>query len=904
MAQRLHRSIAVTGAEGFIARRFLELFATDFERVVGLVRTFPVNPVDGVEYRAADVSLAHAVRFAIRDCDAVVHLAYDHRNRAHAADAAEHVAAACRTQGVARLVQVSTVAVYDQTIEGVLDEDTPAARWRDPYIESKLRIERRLAEHWRDGYRASLILQPTIVYGWGGAWTDHALRGCRAGSVELPAAGAGVCNAVYVDDVCAAIDCALEAPPNERLDAPPRYLVTGPAETTWKAFFEAHGAALEGVPVDRGGAPAIVATPTERRFHDDPKKDAAMALAFRPAAAGLLYSLLRLRPAKQSGGGGEALATLRSPPSAAPLRFDGMGRLYLAVRCVVDGSRAAEELGYRPQYDLQRGVERVGTALRTLTAGLQTMPAPGLSIDLAGESPPTPLRRRVAVIGTGLGGGALAAELLRRGEDVVIVEAGNGGALTNKPDNVELDNVGMDFGLAIYRDISVGGSGNAWRGLCSPRDPIDYEERDWVPLSGAPVGLADLTSAGRAAAALLRIDDYDLFTDQSTLDEVAERIDDMRFERHEFGLKYFLQTRPPRSFRADLLRACDHGGGPLLLQNAPALELVTDASGRRVERCLVKDGAGRTHAVEADTFVVCAGALETPRLLLNSRHAGAPEGGPDADGVRLGNERGLVGRYLMDHPMASLGQVRLRRPRTAALYHALQLSQRRMIKAGIVMQEEAQRRHRLPNHSVFLLPSLHRGFDDRYERARRALITARRRRLSAADVLTVATNPNVIQWALSYVSSLSALFRYADLFFIAEQTPTADSRVTLADRRDRYGYPVARAHWTVSDDDIDSMLRFNELLLTAFPQSDYEVTHRRPREEVRPALTSAAHFCGTARMGSSPRTSVVDADLKVWGLDNLYVCDGSVLPTSGNANPGLGIVTLAVRLAEQLTRSG
>jgi len=224
-----------------------------------------------------------------------------------------------------------------------------------------------------------------------------------------------------------------------------------------------------------------------------------------------------------------------------------------------------------------------------------------------------------------------------------------------------------------------------------------------------------------------------------------------------------------------------------------------------------------------------------------------------------------------------------------------------MIKAGLVMRPEAQRRHRLPNHSVFLLPSLRRGFDDRYERARRALITARRQRLRPADVFTVATNPNVIQWALSYVTPLPALFRYADLFFIAEQTPSAASRVDLSAQRDRYGYRMARARWLVSEDDVDSFVRFNELLLAAFPGGDYEVTYRRARADIVPGITSAAHFCGTARMGTAPSNSVVDADLKVWGLDNLYVCDASVFPTSGNANPGLGIATLAVRLAKHLT---
>ncbi|MCP5127642.1 MAG: hypothetical protein H6973_19080 [Gammaproteobacteria bacterium] len=52
--------------------------------------------------------------------------------------------------------------------------------------------------------------------------------------------------------------------------------------------------------------------------------------------------------------------------------------------------------------------------------------------------------------------------------------------------------------------------------------------------------------------------------------------------------------------------------------------------------------------------------------------------------------------------------------------------------------------------------------------------------------------------------------------------------------------------------------------------------------------------------GNDPHTSVVDADGKVHGLDNLYVVDGSVLPRSSRVNPSLTIYAWALRVAERL----
>jgi choline dehydrogenase-like flavoprotein len=64
-----------------------------------------------------------------------------------------------------------------------------------------------------------------------------------------------------------------------------------------------------------------------------------------------------------------------------------------------------------------------------------------------------------------------------------------------------------------------------------------------------------------------------------------------------------------------------------------------------------------------------------------------------------------------------------------------------------------------------------------------------------------------------------------------------------------------------------------------------------------------SHQCGTARMGTDPTTSVVGPDLKAHDLDNLYIADASVLPTSAAVNPSLTVAALALRLGEQLNRA-
>ena len=61
-----------------------------------------------------------------------------------------------------------------------------------------------------------------------------------------------------------------------------------------------------------------------------------------------------------------------------------------------------------------------------------------------------------------------------------------------------------------------------------------------------------------------------------------------------------------------------------------------------------------------------------------------------------------------------------------------------------------------------------------------------------------------------------------------------------------------------------------------------------------------AHLVGGARMASRPEDGVVDAECRTFAVPNLFITDGSVLPTQGSANPALTIMAVADRAAERL----
>jgi len=126
---------------------------------------------------------------------------------------------------------------------------------------------------------------------------------------------------------------------------------------------------------------------------------------------------------------------------------------------------------------------------------------------------------------------------------------------------------------------------------------------------------------------------------------------------------------------------------------------------------------------------------------------------------------------------------------------------------------------------------------------------------------------------------------------LCEFLPQPDNRVTLADEIDRHGLRVAQFSYSQGD---------NDRALLSAAQSVMEEIHRAAGAEEVITIERYAHLVGGARMGAGPASGVVDADLRSFAVPNLWITDGSVLPTQGSANPALTIMALAARAADRM----
>jgi choline dehydrogenase-like flavoprotein len=535
------------------------------------------------------------------------------------------------------------------------------------------------------------------------------------------------------------------------------------------------------------------------------------------------------------------------------------------------------------------------------------------------------LEADVCIVGGGPAGISLALSLSGQGLQIVLLESGREQlhAATQSLYDGEVADAKLHSPPDKYRHRRFGGSSAIWGGRCMPFEAIDFEHRSWVPGSGWPISLEDVLPFYPEANRLCEAGRF-AYTDRDALgaavpplfagfDSAIVRTDGLeRFScPTNFGERYAHRLRA-----ADDIRV-------LLGANCTALKLVPH--GRTLREVEVTTLGGVRFAIEARATVLAAGGLETARLLLASREV-APAG--------IGNEHDVVGRYYMCHIAGNVGSLVIDGP-TAGVRHGYEMSPEGIYcRRRISVREPEQRRHGLANAVARLHfpritdPSHRNGVLSGLYLARKFISYEYGKRLNdgtkptlglhARHFLNILGDPVDTAAFLGHWLSRRTLAarkfpsvilrnrtnRFS-LEMHGEQFPRAHSRVRLAERRDALGLPQLRIEWNYGRDDVDSVRRTLDLIAVEMARSGVgRLTYDAARleEDLLRFGAYGGHHIGTTRMGSDPRTSVVDANCRVHSVNNLFVAGSSVFPTSSQANPTLTLVALSLRLGRHLAQ--
>ncbi|WP_435177910.1 GMC family oxidoreductase [Halorussus sp. AFM4] len=533
-------------------------------------------------------------------------------------------------------------------------------------------------------------------------------------------------------------------------------------------------------------------------------------------------------------------------------------------------------------------------------------------------------RADVCVVGAGPAGALLAHRLAERGRDVVVLEAGERFDPADRERRMERSiRPGHDplsvwemggprdaytapgerfYPLNRARVKGVGGSTLHWQGMVMRLHESDFEE--W------PMEYADLRpyyAEAERALGVAGADDNPYAPPREEpfpLPAFAPSYSDSLFAEacERLGVTMHSVPNARNSESYDGRGACvgygtckpvcpssakysaDHhvrkaeAAGARVIDRVPVQRLEHDDAGERVTAAVYATPKGETHRQEAREFVLAAGGVEIPRLLLLSKSERYPDG--------LANSSGAVGRYFMDHLFAGVGGRLDRRTRQ--------------------------------NHVGFITSECHQFYDDptRGTEGRGSGGSAggipewspegdepepgpvKLEFLNYAGPSPVEMALSGDEWGDDLLDTLREGYGNAIATGgLVGQRPRKENRIALdPSTTDDHGNPVPEIHWRLDAKTESSLRRANEIQRAILDELGADVTWTVGPENTGPAF----HHMGTTRMGTDPAESVVNPRLRTHDLRNLSVASSSVFATSGALNPTLTIAALALKAADHV----
>ena len=478
----------------------------------------------------------------------------------------------------------------------------------------------------------------------------------------------------------------------------------------------------------------------------------------------------------------------------------------------------------------------------------------------------------VCVVGSGPAGAFVANSLAKKNKKVLLLEAGNFNLSSNVNDNFDIDNSNIKGSVDFGFSQQVGGSSNLWAGGLGEMNAIDIEERIEFNFLSWPVSYDHLKDLYRRVKETI---DYD-YLSHMPRNVAGIELREMMMMDKPYNTKNLIKNVKNLT----------------LLQNHTVCKLNIKSKNSSVESIT----AFNTKTLEkvdlkATEFIMAAGAVNNIRVLLHSLKE-----------FKLidPNFYNSIGAYFSTHPKGNVGKIKFNKkfnknnPLTSIYpnntgftkyYFGLEMTE---------LKNENLLNHCLRIESIYAI-KMGKVLD--YFK------------LIFSWIPFISKNPFflnlIVKFGISlfkFAEKLSPTKSFDGKFMVRgffDQKSKKENRVSLSPKKSLSGLPLAKINWEFTEEDWDGVSRFMKTMQRKLKENNVgDLDYSRPKDDDFTGIHS--HFIGGTRIGDSPSNSVVDKNLKVHYLDNLYLSGPSVFPSYGYANPFLSIAAMSLRLADHI----
>jgi choline dehydrogenase-like flavoprotein len=496
----------------------------------------------------------------------------------------------------------------------------------------------------------------------------------------------------------------------------------------------------------------------------------------------------------------------------------------------------------------------------------------------------------ICIVGAGAAGIVLAVELARRNKKIFLLEAGGAEIEEPSQEPYQSEIIGLPHsGIHTGRFRAKGGTTTKWGGQILELGSIDFEPRPGIEGSGWPFPKSELIPYYERA---LELEGLSKVTrqDSAVWREIGES--EPQLQNLE---PYFSRWCPEPNFARLHGNVLENHPGIDLWLHANAIEPIIEGESMRGLRCRTLSGIETVF--RANHFVFCLGAIESSRFFLQPRSSGLPW-----------NQSGLLGKHFQDHIDCNVAVVE---PLHQKLFHQIfdnVFSRGFKYHPKLHLSPSLQaERNTLNVAATMMFVSEADETGAQLKTTAKNLLRGRASQVHKKDLAFAARNlpllaRQIIRYGLNhraYNPSDAQIF----LRVHCEQEPASRSSITLSGARDSLGLLRARLDWQISERELATIREFlhvAKLSLSGLANlvPDQDLLSGDPVFLTR--CDDSNHHMGGMRMSPNPDSGVVDANLRLHGLTNTYICSSAVFPTSGFSNPTHTLLALAVRLADHL----
>lgn len=502
----------------------------------------------------------------------------------------------------------------------------------------------------------------------------------------------------------------------------------------------------------------------------------------------------------------------------------------------------------------------------------------------------------VLVVGSGPVGLAIAVGLEKRGRAVTILEAGQ--PFLNERTRSDLEGVCSGAalpGLVVGRTRQIGGGLNLWGGQLAMLEDYDLLRSDSENEMRWPIARADVYADIDDALEMLG-------SEMIEFGRAPDTVESENAVAHLYGLKLF-QTgwlKHPKLTRA-FWRRLKQSQSIRLVYGVTCTGLDYDPDSGRAKGVVAVSHDGKRTTLIAKSIVLAAGTIENARLLQL----------PAVDGTRTPwCDNRWLGCGFSEHIDATTARIEIiNHTRLNDIFDPV-VRQGLKYTPKITWSGFGRSKDALSACGMLVWPGYGRN-------AVAEIISLSSAIFARGQVESIAMIPRAVAGALRQAMPLAYRYarqrrigsftdRNAYLRVSVEQPVRSESKVTISKNAlDRHGIPRAVVNWVRGEEELKSLADFTSAIRAWLEGEGIANVHADKRLSANDLAffddaNDGLHHSGTTRMGLSPTTSVVDPDLRVHGVSNLYVCGASTFPSSGYANPTLTGMALAVRLAKTI----